>query len=95
MISQTLHIQKTQNMQASAVKYKRYADHRILISEREHQVLEMISFGHSTEEIAEELFLSSETIKSHRRSLLVKFRARNTAQLIRIAFEGEYLKKEF
>ncbi|MBK8502004.1 MAG: helix-turn-helix transcriptional regulator [Saprospiraceae bacterium] len=57
------------------------------ITEREIEILELISSGHSTIEIASDLFLSPETIKTYRKSLMNKFGARNMAQLIRIAFE--------
>lgn len=54
---------------------------------RELEILEMVSQGMSTGEIARNLYLSEETIKSHRKSLMVKFGARNMAQMIRLAFE--------
>ncbi|MBK8504502.1 MAG: response regulator transcription factor [Saprospiraceae bacterium] len=65
---------------------------RILVTSREREILEMISLGFSSDEIANDLFLSSETVRTHRKSLLQKLRARNTAQLIRIAFEIGALK---
>lgn len=65
---------------------------RILLTNREKEILSSISFGFSTDEIADTLFLSAETIRSHRKSLLQKFGARNTAQLIRMAFETGALK---
>ena len=65
---------------------------RILVTGREEEILEMLSRGFSTDEIAHCLFLSSETIRTHRKSLLQKFKARNTAQLIRLAFEIGFLK---
>ena len=59
----------------------------VRITSREREVLVRISKGASSPEIAEVLEVSIETIKSHRKSLLIKFKARNTAHLIRIAFE--------
>jgi DNA-binding NarL/FixJ family response regulator len=67
---------------------------RILVTSREREILEKISLGLSSDEIANDLFLSSETIRTHRKSLLQKLKARNTAQLIRIAFEVGALKIE-
>lgn len=64
---------------------------QVLMTGREREVLELISRGFSTNEIAHNLFLSSETIRSHRKSMLSKLEARNTAQLIRIAFELQLL----
>jgi DNA-binding CsgD family transcriptional regulator len=55
------------------------------ISSREYQILELISLGHSTKEIALELSVSAETIKTHRYNLLKKLDAKNVAHLIRLA----------
>lgn len=52
------------------------------LSEREQQVLERLSRGRSTNEIAEELFLSANTIGTYRLRLMRKFDAHNVAQLI-------------
>ena len=62
-----------------------------LISSRELQVLEMISFGHSAKEIAEELYISTHTVDSHWKNLKIKLDARNAAQLIRKGFQMGYL----
>jgi len=52
------------------------------ISKRERQVLEHIALGLNTKTIAEKLFISIETVKSHRKKLLVKLEAKNAASLI-------------
>ncbi len=61
------------------------------ISEREIEVLKLISQGHTNHEIAERLFLSFHTIDSHRRNLLEKLGAKNTADLVRIGLEKGYI----
>jgi DNA-binding CsgD family transcriptional regulator len=58
----------------------------IRLSKREEEILQLIIWEHTTEEIANALCLSMETIKSHRKNLLGKFRARNVAGLVRRAF---------
>ena len=57
------------------------------ISKREFEILELISQELSSEEIAGKLYISTNTVKSHRRSLLIKLHAKNTAGLVRRAFE--------
>lgn len=57
------------------------------LSKRESEILELISRELSSEEIAERLYISTNTVKSHRRSLLIKLHAKNTAGLVRRAFE--------
>lgn len=54
---------------------------------RELQVLDGIARGLTNAEIAGELFLSEETIKSHVRHLLSKLQAKNRAHLVARGFE--------
>jgi DNA-binding NarL/FixJ family response regulator len=54
-----------------------------ILSEREIQVLELISAEFTTEEIAKKLHLSKRTIDSHRRNLLLKLEVKNTAGLVK------------
>ena len=62
------------------------------LSNREREVLNLIAWEHSTKEIAEILFISAHTALTHRKRLLAKFGVRNTAGLIRRAFETNILK---
>ncbi|RBL91421.1 response regulator [Chitinophaga flava] len=61
------------------------------ITKREKEVLWLIANGHTNLEIAEKLFISSDTVDSHRRNLLGKFKARNTAMLIKCAIDNKLL----
>ena len=49
---------------------------------RQRQVLQLIAEGHTRQEIAQRLRISVATVALHRRNLLTRLRARNTAQLI-------------
>ena len=60
---------------------------KVLISEREEEILNLIIAEYTTSEIAAQLYLSTETVKTHRQHLLAKFKARNAAGLVRRAFE--------
>lgn len=62
------------------------------ISRREKEVLELIMKEHTTQEIADQLFISLKTVESHRSNLLAKLNARNTAGLVRIAMEYNLLE---
>ena len=52
------------------------------LSDREIEVLGLIMLGYTTKEIADKLFISYETVKSHRKNILEKTGAKNTASLI-------------
>lgn len=57
------------------------------ISTREHEVLVLIAEGLSNKEIANRLFLSESTIKTHVSNLLSKLNAKRRTQAIQIAKE--------
>ncbi len=61
------------------------------ISTREYEVLYLLAFELNTREIASKLFISPHTVVSHRKKLLAKLGARNTAGLVRVGFERGYL----
>jgi DNA-binding CsgD family transcriptional regulator len=52
------------------------------ITGRERQVLGMIALGNSSRIISKELGISFHTVETHRKKLLEKFKARNTAELL-------------
>jgi len=61
------------------------------ISHREYEVLQAISEGLSNKEIADKLFLSESTIKTHVSNLLVKLNAKRRTQAIQIANEHQII----
>lgn len=63
------------------------------LSRREKQVLALIIEEYTTAEIAEKLFIGFGTVETHRRNLLVKLGARNTAGLVRISLEYNLLEE--
>ena len=52
------------------------------LSVREIEIIGLIMQGYTNHEIAEKLFISYETVKSHRKHILIKTGAKNTAALI-------------
>ena len=57
----------------------------IVLTRREKEVLGLIAEGMTNIEIAQKLFISVTTVDTHRKNLLAKLEAKNTASLIRIA----------
>ncbi|MCG9794081.1 response regulator [Flavobacterium algicola] len=56
-----------------------------VLSNKEMEVLGLISKGLTTKEIAAKLFVSSRTIETHRANILKKLEVKNTAELIKKA----------
>ncbi|WPL16963.1 Nitrogen regulation protein C [Thiorhodovibrio winogradskyi] len=57
------------------------------LSARQREVLGLLAQGLTAKEIGQRLFISPETVKSHRRNLMRRLGLRNKAELIRYAIE--------
>lgn len=57
------------------------------LSDREGEVLQLISEGYTNMEIADKLFLSKRTVEGHRQSLINKLQVKNSAELIKFAVQ--------
>ena len=55
------------------------------LSNREREVFQMIAEGHSTKKIADILFVSASTVKTHRANIMEKLQLENISQLIQFA----------
>jgi DNA-binding NarL/FixJ family response regulator len=51
-------------------------------TQREKEIIQLITVGKSTQEIADTLFISFLTVQTHRRNILQKLEVKNTAELI-------------
>lgn len=60
---------------------------RLGISKREYEVLELMAKGYSNQEIADKLFVSANTIKTHSSNLFLKLEATRRTQAINKARE--------
>jgi DNA-binding NarL/FixJ family response regulator len=58
------------------------------LSPRELEVLGLVAQGHTNREIAESLYLSPLTVKTHVSRILTKLRARDRVQLVVIAYQA-------
>lgn len=61
------------------------------LTEREREVLLMVARGRSNQEIAEELFISPHTAKTHVNRIMTKVGAHDRAQLVILAYESGLL----
>ena len=57
------------------------------LSKRELEVVNLIVGGLTNVKIADKLFLSTFTIDTHRKNILQKLEVKNTAELVKLAFE--------
>jgi DNA-binding CsgD family transcriptional regulator len=53
-----------------------------MFSKREIEIIRLISEGYETKEIMEQLFISEDTVKTHRKNILRKSGCKNSAELV-------------
>ncbi len=56
---------------------------KLKLSSREIEILQLLKEGYSNKEIAQKLFLSELTVKTHRKNIMAKMDAKNIADLLR------------
>lgn len=73
----------------TVVKQSPLYNSKILLSEREKEVLKLICEGMSTAEISDRIFLSPRTVEGHRLRILEKTGTKNTAGMVAYAFKND------
>jgi DNA-binding NarL/FixJ family response regulator len=62
-----------------------------VLTRREKEIIELLSEGLTSPQIADKLFLSVYTIETHRKNLLQKFNVSSTLLLLKVAREYKLL----
>lgn len=64
-------------------------DHSTNLTDREIEILRLIVYEYTNQEIADKLYISKRTVDTHRTNLLEKTGSKNTAGLVRYALKNE------
>ena len=67
------------------------ASRNVKVSNREIEILNLMSHGFTSKEIGKTLYISSLTVDKHKRNMLNKFKARNAVHLVAQAFMTGHL----
>lgn len=70
------------NESGKLIYSRSYSGQDSLFSTREKEIILLLANGRKTDEIAEQLFISPNTVSTHRKNMLKKYAVRNTAELI-------------
>lgn len=57
------------------------------LTRREKEILQLLASNFSSKEISKKLFISKKTVENHRSNMLLKFKVKNSASLIKKAIE--------
>jgi DNA-binding NarL/FixJ family response regulator len=90
-ISRVVRGQEFLSPEVSLLLRQEQANQTPLLTRREKEVLQLVVEGNTNNEIAKKLYVSISTVDSHRKNLLMKLNARNTADLVRTALDKHLL----
>ena len=91
-IAKGLHITPPNGKRLTSSKKSQYEDRFVIkqkLTNREHEVLELITQAKNNKEIAKELYISDQTVGVHRKNIMRKLGVRNTINLIKFALENQ------
>ena len=91
-IAPGLHITPPKSIIKLDIKQSIYEDRFMIkrkLTTREHEVLALITQAKNNKEIADELFISDQTVGVHRKNIMRKLGVRNTVNLVKFALENQ------
>lgn len=63
-----------------------------ILTDRELEIIILIALEHSGKEISEKLFISTNTVETHRKNIMKKLKAKNTISLVKFALKNKLIK---
>jgi len=84
-ISEDIYLSKDLNLNTVTTPKERLAE---LLSPREKEVLALICQEYSSAEIAKQLYISTSTVDTHRKKMLLKLGVQNTVGLVKFALKN-------
>jgi DNA-binding NarL/FixJ family response regulator len=63
-----------------------------VLTGREIEILTLIALEFSGKEISEQLFISNNTVETHRKNIMKKLKAKNTISLVKFALKNKLIK---
>jgi DNA-binding NarL/FixJ family response regulator len=79
---------RTESIDVEAIGFDPLSCEPISLSVRELEIMTLIAQGNTNNEIAEQLFLSSHTITTHRKNIMAKLGVNNTAGIVMYAVKS-------
>jgi DNA-binding NarL/FixJ family response regulator len=86
-IDAVMHGKQYLSADASQVVKHAHNENNTMLTRREKEVLALIAEGLTNQEIAQQIFVSVSTVDTHRKNLLQKLNAKNTAALVKLAMD--------
>ncbi|MCL6460410.1 two component transcriptional regulator, LuxR family [Flavobacterium micromati] len=71
---------------------KRELHNNVILTERELEIIILISLEFSGKEISDQLFISANTVETHRKNIMKKLDAKNSISLVKYAIKNKLVK---
>ena len=62
------------------------------LTEREIEIITLIALEYSGKEISEQLYISTNTVETHRKNIVKKLKAKNTISIVKFAIKNNLIK---
>ena len=85
---QILETIKMESIEVENIEFEPLSCEPISLSERELEIICLIAEGHTNNQVAEKLFLSSHTVTTHRKNIMAKLGVNNTAGIVMYAVKA-------
>jgi DNA-binding NarL/FixJ family response regulator len=73
------------NIDVNDIDFDSFSCEPVVLSERENEIIILIAEGNTNPQIADQLFLSSHTVNTHRKNIMGKLGVKNTAGIVMYA----------
>lgn len=73
------------NIDVNDIDFDSFSCESVVLSERENEIIKLIAEGNTNPQIADQLFLSSHTVNTHRKNIMGKLGVKNTAGIVMYA----------
>ena len=73
------------NIDVNDIDFDSFTCEPVVLSERENEIIILIAEGNTNPQIADQLFLSSHTVNTHRKNIMGKLGVKNTAGIVMYA----------
>jgi DNA-binding NarL/FixJ family response regulator len=73
------------NIDVNDIDFDSFTCEPVVLSDRENEIIKLIAEGNTNPQIADQLFLSSHTVNTHRKNIMTKLGVKNTAGIVMYA----------
>lgn len=79
------------NLDINDLDFSAFSCESVVLTDRENEIIVLISEGYTNEQIAEMLFISKHTVNTHRKNILAKLGVKNTAGIVMFAVKTQLI----